>query len=386
MRVKRLRFTPPTSGIPSEVDYVLTRAFGPIVPFQPQNGQLVLNVANRLDLSARMATRIPRRMLETEVGVEATELMFQVRRKVAERAMRVVMGARLIAQFLQKIRCPVVFLKGAALHLLKSVAISSRDCGDIDFMVPGTRVKDATNILEMNGWQRICEPNPPHHPVMLKSKEFPVADIHDRLPGLYAPGANNWLTFEEAKKLDLIKPLAEMPEGTFILTSDVMAAHAVVHSIAHHGFRPASQPSPFRMVADLMDLKDPDEEPASGLKRVTSLIYPTLDPVEIEAVIALVRALARGELGYWLRDEPSAVLLRHFLAGVFDDRYAAKLDIDGVLHPFFERTPIAITWYRIRSAFFRRRQANGLIGAVKEVSKRTLRSVFARFMVRRSEA
>src|SRR5882724_5231932 len=66
VRVRPLGFRPPRLVLDAELEWVLQRALGPLAwtPRTPVCGQRLIDVALRLDVASRIASRHPRELLE----------------------------------------------------------------------------------------------------------------------------------------------------------------------------------------------------------------------------------------------------------------------------------------------------------------------------------
>jgi hypothetical protein len=105
-----------------------------------------------------------------------------------------------------------------------------------------------------------------------------------------------------------------------------MAAHAIGHAIAHHGFSPHTYVA-LRMVADLIDLGAHSDDGHLG-RAAAPLVAGEVAPDEIAASLALAARLARGDLSFLepgTGSSPEGVLLRHFVAGRLDEDYRRAL-------------------------------------------------------------
>jgi hypothetical protein len=385
---KGLRFRPPPVDVPVEAAWLLRRAFGPrdvpwTVSIDPARA---IELGTRLDLVARTATRISRSLLDAELGLEVAERFLAARREVAERALRLLRACERVAAVAAGARMPVVFLKGAALHLARRAPISGRDASDVDVLAPRSRCLDLVAGLESAGWRRTGDPASPHHlPALVADREPPV-EVHDRVLGLRLPGSRGWLTVSELVEAGLVEKVAGLPSGSFVPAPDVLAAHAAVHAIAQHGFRPAGHQA-LRMVADVLDCRSRSDAPGAGLRRAAGLAAGTLSEAEVEAAVEMVSRLAAGDDEPWAGVTPGAVLLRHFLAGVLDADYAAALDLAAILHPVAERSIVSATAARLRKALFaartpEERARKGLAAAaaargLRFASRRVIRSARA---------
>ncbi len=134
------RFAPPKVEITTEMRWLLWRAFGPSGEMLTGGGGLeseaVIDLARRFDLTARVGARTPSETLAAELGSEPARWFHQRHAGAAARYLLAEQVCRELAEAGRLLEIPLVFLKGAALHLGEKVASGSRNMGDIDVLAP----------------------------------------------------------------------------------------------------------------------------------------------------------------------------------------------------------------------------------------------------------
>ncbi len=129
-----------------------------------------------------------------------------------------------------------------------------------------------------------------------------------------------------------------VPESCLVPGPEWLAAHAIVHGVAQHGFTPQVYPL-FRLLGDLAALA-----PHLGDgNRIHRWISTELREEETRAALALARRLAEGdESVFRLAPAPEARLLRHFTATLIDDDYASSLRLRWPGPSVGPRGPLAL--------------------------------------------
>ena len=309
-----MRFRPPRSPLPAEARWALLRAFGPAG--QSWNGPLdperAVEAARALDLAPRIATRVPVSCLVPELGEEQARRLTAARGVAALSSTELLETARLLALTAAEAGIPIVLLKGSALQARGFVSIGSRWMSDVDVLVAEPAVEPLADALRTSGFEPLAGTVACEHQIAPLRRAGHTLEIHRFLPGVVPPGETRFATADALLRHQALEPLAGWPAGTRIPAPRVLAAHALVHGIAQHGFAPQSYPLT-RMLADLADLG------ASSVAAAAAWAVPHVSGDEARAASDLVRELAAGVL------PEASPLLAHAVFGLSDARYAASL-------------------------------------------------------------
>jgi hypothetical protein len=277
-------------------------------------------MARGLDLAPRIAFRTGRERLGRELGEAPARTLIAARGLAALGADGQLALARDVGAVARAHGLPLVLLKGAALHATGVVPAGSRWSADLDILVPAEAVGDFDAALRAEGFVASpgaigCE----HQTAALQRGEGEIVEIHRFLPGVSTPGSRRFVTLEMLASSGLLVELPDWPARASVPARAILAAHALVHGLAQHGFAPRAYPLT-RMLADLIDLgvAGPDGETLMAEAHAWTERHVTAE--EAFAVLELVRQLVAG------RVEPSP-LLSHVLAGLLDDDYVASLKL-----------------------------------------------------------
>jgi Uncharacterised nucleotidyltransferase len=311
------RFRPPRLAITPEVRWMLLRAFGPAEsPFAGAvEPAAALAMARLFEVSPRIAARHGRERLSRELGAETADGFARDRAAAAAVGLRLMAAARRIAERAAPLGVPVAFLKFAALEGTGRLAPGSREACDVDALVPEDRAGELWRALLAAGYRASGLPEPEHQLPALADPEGSAVEIHRLLPGVRLAGGSS-ATYEALARAGLLVTLPDFPGRCSAPAPEVLAAHAVVHGLAQHGFWPSTY-SLLRMVADLIDLGPLTD-------RALAWVAQDVSADEAEAVRRLCSRLAAGEdAAGW--DAPEETLLRHVLAGRLDPGYERSL-------------------------------------------------------------
>ena len=317
-----IRFRPPRTEPSPEVHWALLRAFGSkeLATAELSSPAAACDTARRLDLAPRIAFRSAREALGRELGEAPARSLVAARGLAALGVDRHLALARDVAVLSRAHGLPLVLLKGAALHATGVVPAGSRWSADLDVLVPAKAVADFDAALRAEGFRATpgtigCE----HQTAPLHRGEGEIVEIHRFLPGVSAPGSRHFVTLEVLASTGRLVELPDWPAPASVPAPAILAAHALVHGLAQHGFAPRAYPMT-RMLADIVDLglAGPDGETLMAEAHAWTERHVTAE--EALAVLELVRQLVAG------RVEPSP-LLSHVLAGLLDDDYVASLKL-----------------------------------------------------------
>jgi hypothetical protein len=318
-----------------------------------------------MDLAPRIVDRTSRVLLEREIGIEATRGLVSTH-AVAHLAIDSLLDlARDVARIARDRDTPVVFLKGIALHLTGRVRPGCRWACDVDALVPGERIEELVAALSERGFIAAPGVTCEHQWTPLRRPSGETVELHRFLPGVRLEGEKGFATIEDLESRGLIEPLPSLGAGVGAPDPTILAAHALAHGIAQHGFAPASYPMT-RMLADLVDLGWGEEAHSRFRGAVGALTAGDVTEREAEATWDLCAVLRRGEtlpsvIGQGPPDHLK--LLAHVVAGALDLQYAdaLKLRIFGSGPSLLPR-PLAFMRDAARSLWPNRAQVEALRG------------------------
>lgn len=336
LRVALIRFRPPRVALTADLRWALSRAFA--APEKqtdpPANSSTALDLARRLDLAPRIASRIGRDVLSHELGAEGARGFIAVSGVAQMTAGRLTAVAREVAEVATVLGAPLVLLKGAALAATKRVPEGSRWSSDVDVLVSESALDALARALVDRGFRKAdgvldCD----HQLPPFEREPGERIELHRFLPGVTRPGELRFASLEGLKAAGALEPVEGWPAGTLVPSIGVLAAHALVHGIAQHGLAPRTYPL-MRMLSDLVDLGAAADAGDALMADAHAWTARHVDADEVVAVRATLSALAAG------RVENSA-LLDHVLAGLLDDRYADSLKLRGLGSEPSHRSPLA---------------------------------------------
>jgi hypothetical protein len=270
-----------------------------------------------------------------------------------------------------RIGVPVVFLKGMALHLTGRTPVGSRIASDVDVLAPRDGIGALSTALGVAGFSAFrgavsCD----HQLAPLGRRPGETVEIHRFLPGVRLQGERAFATAEGLMARDLLDRLP-LPGEAWAPKAPVLAAHALVHGIAQHGFAPQSYPMT-RMLADLLDLGWGGCGDEARRAEALALVAEHVADDEASAAWDLCARLRRGEsVGPTIggAGPPFSRLLAHVAAGALDSEYADSLKI-RVLGSGPSLLPRPLAWARdaARALWPTREQLEGLRGESMSVA------------------
>jgi len=347
------RFAPPEVRLSAPVGWVLERAFAAEPPPSvPPAGAAALAAARRLSLSPRIAARLPPPRLAAELGAEAAAGFAEDRLAATAAEMALAQACRDVAAAAEGLGIPVAFLKFAALHLAGVLAPGSRQARDLDLLTPAGRGVELYRALVERGY-RTCRPGDHrHHLPALAHPLSTLVEVHHHLPELAAAGGGPDATFERLAAAGGLEPAAGLGAASYLPRREVLAAHALAHGIAHHGWRPRSYP-PMRMLADLTDLGLAGPDGEELLAAVRWWVGGSVSAEEARAAReACVRLVAGDPGGLVSGAGDAARLMRHILAGTLDDGYHRSLKIAALREALPRRARLSGALHLLRRALF----------------------------------
>ncbi len=334
-----LRFSPPDVLLSPEIRWLLAAAFGPPdlpLPSVADEAALV-ETAISLDLVPRLVTRLGAVLLERELCESAARRLLAEYRDAAARSVQLLGLARQLAAAAAGCSIPIVFLKFGALALAGYVEPGGRGAVDIDVLAPPARAHELQAALLRSGYREADLPEHEHQLRPLFPRAGPCLEIHTIILGVRISGRKS-ATVPDLESLRLLVPLGELPGTCSVPTRGVLAAHALVHGLAQHGLAPRSYPL-LRMAADLLDLGILGMAENGGLDPVRRWLDRAVSRAEVDETIALCRTFASGVLAEPARGTTAGMrLLRHILAGTFDEAYEASLRNRRVMSALTDRS------------------------------------------------
>lgn len=285
------RFRPPAFPLPPALPWVLHRAFAPPAGAgePPAAGGEAATLAARLGLAARIAARGEPGRLAAELGSGgAGELAGERQRALALVLAYEELAAR-VAAVAAELGLPLVLLKGAALHLGGHAVPGSRPQGDLDVLVPAAGAEELRRALAGAGFRAPDLPATAHHLAPVAGGAWAFVDIHTRLAGVLAGGAE--ATCEALAGEGLLVPAPGLPGNCRLPARRLLLAHTLAHGLDQHGRRPAGYPL-LRVMADVLDLAGDD--PEAGVLAAAPRLTGSLTPAELAAAARLASLLAAG--------------------------------------------------------------------------------------------
>jgi hypothetical protein len=321
----------------------------------PQAAAEAVAAARLLDLDARIASRLDSAALAAELGAEGAAALLAARAAAAAAALLVEAAAREVAALAAALDQPLVLLKGAALAALGVAAAGSRRAGDLDLLAPAGREGVLQAALLARGFAPTGLPGHEHQLPPLRAPSGAVVEVHRMVLGVRPAGGRS-ATLADLDGRGWLEPAPGLPAGLRVPARPVLAAHALVHGLAHHGHQPEGYPLA-RTLADLADLgaSGPAAAAADGGRvrsewrreeleaRAAALVAADVAPAEAAAAFALARALAAGDLDALAArpEAPAARLLAHLLAGASDPGYRQALKLRLLAPPLTDRGRLA---------------------------------------------
>jgi hypothetical protein len=319
------RFDPPQKELSSELAWLLARAFGPAESEADKSRVVdsgrIFDLADSLDLTARIGAGTPFPKLVEEIGKEAAIRFLDAHRQTAAGSLVVQHLCRELAETGRDLGIPLIFLKGAALHLGGKVVAGARGMSDVDVLAPDDCVHRLQEALIAGGCRAMDLQESEHQLQLLVHRMGLGVEVHRIIPGVRFDGSNS-ATANQIFSRDLVIPAPGLSEGCFLPVDEILLAHILVHGISQHGLVPGAYPM-MRMLADVQDFgasQDRVEVAGNWIERDVSRD-------EVEAVISLARRLETGEDPSTIAkaDDNAGAVLRHILAGVFDQGYARSM-------------------------------------------------------------
>jgi hypothetical protein len=330
------RFNPPDLPAPPGVFWALQRAFGPLGTTVEliETPKERLQAASRLGLLPRISARQPETVLALELGDEtAQKLTVRTRIQMAY-GLAIEATQRQISSVAQVENIPIVLLKFAALYAKKKVTVASRAACDLDILVTPADVPRLTENLLRLGFTRLNLHSPAHQPVVLKSPSSVAIELHVHLPYVRTIEGGPFADLPSLQNACLLERYFPDNDVVFLPKDELLIAHLIAHGIAQHGFEPKTYPL-LRMVSDLFDLG------VAVTDRFELDVFPLVSTDvsrdEAEALRQLVASLREKDVcALWGLRTNDALLVRHFVLAVLNERYQARVLLKRTTQTFSE--------------------------------------------------
>lgn len=321
---------PPLTPSP-ELRWLLLRAFGPIdTPWSHRalNDQTTADAAVRLDVAARIGSRMTRDDVLSEAGPETATVLTEAR---DEAALQVACLRRLldeVGHVASGLGLRVLVLKGMAYQLNRSLDPGARPTGDLDLLAPAERAHELFDALVELGFRQATLHGTDYHLPVLVHPHGMVLEIHTGI---------GYLRASDGASLDLAAVLAAgriqtkpgLPEGCLLPDEDLLMAHLLGHFLGQHRQWPMAYPL-CRMLLDCADLAWPAERWRAFWQNGYPYIAQVVDRADIVAVGRLVDGLAGGAdvAAILCADDRASRMLRHAVFGALDPLYRGRLVSD----------------------------------------------------------
>jgi hypothetical protein len=321
-------------AVPAELEWVLRRALGP-----PERGSslavvpdAVIDLADQLKLAPRIALRTPPELLAAELGEQAAAELATAARANTAHHMQLAATCQMLADLADELAVDLIFLKGMAMQLQRLLPTGARPATDIDVLVAEGACERLQGELLERGFRHACEVSMahPHHLVPLMHPRWQGVEVHRAAAGLrMRPGATG-ATADELIEAGLCIGLDTLSSRALAPRGDLLAAHLIVHAVAHH---PHANAYFFRLLADLQTLLEAPGLGRAAIEAGVRWIDWIIHPAEVTGLIELAEELARGGSPARLMEGggEGAALLHHFVAVTVEPGYRARLGLDAAM-------------------------------------------------------
>jgi hypothetical protein len=324
--VRPLGFRPPLFPLDPELEWVLQRAFGPLVwsPTAPLSGKKLLENALRLDVAGRIAARQSRELLGREMGPEAAQGLREQYVGIVACEALLERALDLVLEHAEISSVPCILLKYAALNRIGALRAGARSASDIDVLVPQARARAFQAALVRNGYREVGLVESAHQLPMLQDPNGAFLELHLHLPGVTL---GKGLPFACAE--DLIAAGLTRPAGSALLPDPaIITAHALVHGLVQH----ARAPHAYSALKTFADLADLEQAGHGAFERAGVFLTMGMTEDDFTSALTLARALQRGDLETAMSGS-GGVLLRHALASQLNQGYATGLYLRMLTQP-----------------------------------------------------
>lgn len=323
VRVRALDFRPPSMVLDAELEWVLKRAFGPLewAPAAPISGARLVDLALRLDVAARIASRQPRALVEREMGPAAAH---RLREQYVGTVARGALLDHSLNQLLGHARdagITCILLKYAALSRMGVLRVGARVASDLDILVPQARARELQSFLKQRGYLDLGLSESSHQLPALQDPNGVLVELHLHVPLVTLSPEQPFARADDLLTADL----TTQANDALLPDAAILAAHAIAHGLMQHAQVPQVY-SPVKTFADLADLQSVRP---SVLEQACAYLSRTMTEQDLASVQILARALSEGDLEAAMRGG-AGVLLKHALASQLDRRYAIRLRLGGL--------------------------------------------------------
>ena len=325
----RFRFRPPAIEFDRETRWCLLRAFGP--PDHPcESGPVdpsrTVEVANALDVGARIATRIPLATLQAELGPDAARQLLIAQAWTRTMTARAMTLAREVATSIDALGARGALLKGTALVATGVADAGSRAIGDLDVLVARETVPALQAALIERGFAPIHTRRCEQHAIPLSRGQHELVETHVLLLGVRLEAQRTWADLPGLDASGHLLPVNGWPAAITVPDRGVMLAHLIAHGLAHHAYAPGEYPLA-RILQDLIDL-DAHHLAGDDWEQVAAAVAGGISARELRATTDLCAALAAGEPPAPASGSTDAhQLLRHIVVGALDPNYRKILQV-----------------------------------------------------------
>lgn len=209
--------------------WVLARAFlHPDLPVEvPPDINVIWSEATRLRMAPRIATRFGKERLIQDLGEPFAQRFLDASRQAALQALKVEAQVRHLAAIAEKRSLQFALLKGAALHILRIVALGARPLCDLDILMSPKAAKELQRLLKAQGWRESESLRTDFHLPPLHASPWLTIEVHDVIPRVSLNGLR-WSGFDELRTAGLLNSCSSVPGCVFVPELRLLAAHAFV--------------------------------------------------------------------------------------------------------------------------------------------------------------
>jgi hypothetical protein len=311
---------PPDLEITPPLRWVLLAAFANTPPGPPEETAVpaIEALVGKLGLTERIAGRQADAVLP-----EGTRAAFRahITRSTAISLLYESI-ARNVARASHRLHAPVAFLKGFALFFLEISPPGSRPFSDLDILTDSTTAEPLWSSLQAEGFDPVGSERTEQHLPGLRSPRGGLLEIHFALRGLVRPDGAS-ICLDDLLGRGALLPLDGYEGRCYVPSTELLAAHILVHGFQQHLLRPRTYPL-LRMVADLLDLL-PQKRDWVRLRESWEASYvQVVSGRDVEAIEVLCRELSEGRIP-GPASRSAHRLLAHIVAGSLDEDYANSL-------------------------------------------------------------
>jgi hypothetical protein len=184
-------------------------------------------------------------------------------------------------------KLPLVWLKFAALRQRGVVPEGYRDARDLDLLAPEAQGQELHALLLERGFRAASSVSAEHQLPPLLSASGAAVEVHRSLWGVRMDDQQVDATYDALVAADVLVPVSDL---RFVPQDSLLAAHAIVHGMVQHRSLPREY-APFRMLADLIDLKAWRLSSAA----IQAPILGRVRPGDVVSACALASMLNDGE-------------------------------------------------------------------------------------------